>query len=246
MVVNPAIIKIQYYVRQLRVLIKTAKDLFKLEKKYDALIVPTNQYLIQCRLPYITKGQLITMESLDAVHSSSQWGGMEIDQKNQLYPIQCVDGRVQASSGPNLTAHLAKISYLSNSRKIKLLAGQSIVTPSFCLEKKFSFLAHTAIPHQNEVDSLEKLIYCYYTSVAMTIKTIKNPKIATSLLGNGARGFSNEQASIAAFEACKKISSDLSADVTVEFVLRDPETAFSLAAFFKKNVNSEFKAEIEA
>ncbi|ORY33264.1 hypothetical protein BCR33DRAFT_723238 [Rhizoclosmatium globosum] len=104
----------QRLILQFRVL--HTPNILSLPNRYDALIVPTNKYLVGCRLPYITKG---------ATYPSHH--------PTKLYPIQSVDGSVHAEAGPH-------------SENVKCPTGSAVVTPSFGLEKRFSVLVHTAVP----------------------------------------------------------------------------------------------------
>lgn len=190
------------------------------------LVVPTNQFLIQCRRPYITRGQVIPYTpEIDRSEASSRWGGLEIDKDHQLYPIECMDGQVQHLAATGLSSFLKRLPLLDSLKKIKCMPGQSVQTPSFGIVEAKS-LIHTAIPYRNEKDALAILAACYVNSAHLVAADVassqESPRIVTSLLGSGSRGFRKSDCAFAAHLACTTIAAS-GRHLALEFAVRDKE-----------------------
>ena len=192
------------------------------------LVVPTNPYLVQCRKSYVTRGDKIPYvpAEMDRSEASSRWGGLEIDKEHQLYPVECIDGRVQATAGNELTTFLKRLPIVDQYTKIKCLPGSSIQSPSFGLVAAKS-LIHTAIPYRQDKDAVATLSACYVDSVRMVATSDqpieeKSPRIVTVVLGSGSRGFKTSECVDAAHLACKTISNS-GFDVCLDFAIRDKD-----------------------
>lgn len=216
---------------KLTVRIYQATDIFsdKSLLSSDAhLVVPTNPYLVQCRKSYVTRGDKIPYvpAEMDRSEASSRWGGLEIDKEHQLYPVECIDGRVQHFAGKELTAFLKRLPFVDPYSKMKCLPGSSTQSPSFELVAAKS-LIHTAIPYRQDKEAVATLSACYIDSarrVASSDQRIerKSPRIVTVVLGSGSRGFRKTECVDAAHLACRIIAnSDI--DVCLDFAIRDKD-----------------------
>ncbi|KAI8823911.1 hypothetical protein BJ741DRAFT_633886 [Chytriomyces cf. hyalinus JEL632] len=197
---------------------------------YNAFIVPANQFLVGCRLPYITRGMHIpyTAAATETKTSmSSNWGGHEIDRRYQLYPIECVDGLVHRYAGAELTQWLERLKPVvkeeEGNRFVKCLHGDAVVSPGFGLEDRFGLLVHTAVPFNEGGDAGLLLSRCYESSILAVAKRdgsikgttglshqpSKTIRMLTVLLGSGSRGFEANECCEAAFKGISQASLEM-------------------------------------
>ncbi|KAJ3404215.1 hypothetical protein HDU80_003163 [Chytriomyces hyalinus] len=204
-------------------------------KPYNAFIVPANQFLVGCRLPYITRGMHIpyTAAATETKASmSSNWGGHEIDRRYQLYPIECVDGLVHRYAGVGLTRWLERVQPVvveeeveeeEGNRHVKCLHGDAVVSPGFGLEDRFGILVHTAVPFNEGGDARLLLSRCYEASILAVVERYgsvkgttgfshqpnKTIRLLTVLLGSGSRGFEVNECCEAAFKGISQASLEM-------------------------------------
>ena len=133
----------------------------------------------------------------------SQWGGMEVG-TGMLYPVSVVDGLVHQYGGWRLKASCQWKQAIAGKGEA-CPVGSAVTTTSGDLE--YDAIIHTTPPFYEHHDRPKKMLAMCYQS-AFEKAFFKSPRVASPLLGAGARGFPEHVAiDIAAAESrqwCKK------------------------------------------
>jgi O-acetyl-ADP-ribose deacetylase (regulator of RNase III) len=144
----------------------------------------------------------------------SNWGGMEVG-SGMLYPVSVVDGLVHQLAGwqfhaaCRLKQHVASSIYGTDA----CIPGQAVKTPTGgALQQYYDAVIHTTPPFydNNNNDSCREVLYECYTNaldLAFSNDNDSTIRVATPLLGAGARGFPEPIAIDVAARACREWSS---------------------------------------
>ncbi|KAI2495710.1 Macro domain [Fragilaria crotonensis] len=178
-------------------------------KKATVLVNPSNPQLSGVKnFPYFPRGGPVPDEIPRSMHKDwqplgfvSQWGGMEVG-SGMLYPVSVVDGLVHHLGGWRLQAECRlKAIMAKNSEACPV--GHAVVTSSGSgkLREFYEKIVHTTPPffryHDNPQGALGT---CYENALHLAFK--EGARVATPLLGAGARGFPIDEAiSVAATAA---------------------------------------------
>ena len=180
-------------------------------KMATVLINPSNPQLSGVRnFPYFPRGGPVPHETPKSMHKDwqplgfvSQWGGMEVG-SGMLYPVSVVDGLVHQLGGWQLDAECRLKSIMAMSSEV-CPVGNAVVTSagSGKLRDSYDAIVHTTPPffkyHDNPLGALHS---CYATALQKAFE--KGERVATPLLGAGARGFPIDEAISVAATAAKE------------------------------------------
>jgi O-acetyl-ADP-ribose deacetylase (regulator of RNase III) len=195
----------------------------KSEAACSILINPSNPELSGVKnFPYFPRGGPVPKENVDSFHKDwqpfgfvSAWGGMDVG-TGMLYPFSVVDGLVHQLGGWKLEAECIWKRMTSSSASGKACPiGSAVQTTAGDdrLTEQYNAIVHTTPPFfQHDADPEEKLQKCYESAVRLAFPLAAAPdstdivtiRVATPLLGSGARGFPHEVAMEVASEACVK------------------------------------------
>jgi O-acetyl-ADP-ribose deacetylase (regulator of RNase III) len=148
----------------------------------------------------------------------SSWGGMEVG-NGMLYSVSVVDGLVHQLGGWKLEAECTW-KRMSSSSGEACPIGSAVQTTAGDdrLKKEYSAIIHTTPPFfQHDSDPEQKLQNCYESALSLAFQDNNGGplRVATPLLGSGARGFPHEQAMEVASSACVKWCNNGTSDDTV-------------------------------
>ena len=187
-------------------------------EKATVLINPSNPQLCGVKnFPYFPRGGPVPHERPRSMHKDwqplgfvSQWGGMEVG-SGMLYPVSVVDGLVHQLGGWRLQAECRLKSIMAmNSEACPV--GHAVVTSSGSdtLREYYEKIVHTTPPFFLHHDDPKGALYsCYQNALQVAFK--EGERVATPLLGAGARGFPIDEAlsvaASAAGEWCQQANS---------------------------------------
>jgi O-acetyl-ADP-ribose deacetylase (regulator of RNase III) len=165
------------------------------------LINPCNPQLSGVRnFPYFPRGGPVPVIKPESMHKDwqplgfvSRWGGMEVG-NGMMYPVSVVDGLVHNLGGWRLQAECRYKSLLAKNGEA-CPVGEAVITSSGngALSDTFEKIVHTTPPFFNFHDAPKAALRsCYENALQLAFKEAK--RVATPLLGAGARGFPEELA----------------------------------------------------
>lgn len=175
--------------------------------KCTILINPCNPDLSGVKnFPYFPRGGPVPNEKPVSMHKDwqplgyvSQWGGMEVGD-GMLFPVSVVDGLVHRSGGWKLEAECAwkrTVASASNSQACPIGDAVRTSAGSDKLADEYDAIIHTTSPFYKHHHQPEKYLRrCYESSLRLAFQSKEDVRVASPLLGAGARGFP-EQAAIA-------------------------------------------------
>jgi hypothetical protein len=194
----------------------------------SVLINPSNPELSGVKnFPYFPKGGPVPKEKPDDMHKEWQpfgfvttWGGMDVG-KGMLYPVSVVDGLVHQLGGWKLEAECTwkrMISSVQLGEACPIGSAVQTTASDERLKERYNAIIHTTPPFfEHDADPKLKLQKCYESAVGLAFPLVApdiqtdtgsgagvHVRVATPLLGSGARGFSHEVAMEVASEACVK------------------------------------------
>jgi O-acetyl-ADP-ribose deacetylase (regulator of RNase III) len=199
--------------------------------KPSVLINPSNPQLTGVKnFPYFPKGGPVPKEKPMSMHKDwqplgfvSQWGGMEVG-TGMLFPVSVVDGLVHTYGGWKLQAECklkqSMAATFGSNQGEACPIGDAVVTSAGNdqLSEYYDWIVHTTPPFYNFHDTPEEaLLSCYRSALALAFT--KGDRVATTLVGSGARGFPTEQAIEVAAKATKEWCDDDDAASPSEQVL---------------------------
>lgn len=184
--------------------------------KPTVLINPSNPQLTGVsNFPYFPRGGPVPKEKPMSMHKDwqplgfvSSWGGMEVG-TGMLFPVSVVDGLVHQHGGWRLQAECAlkqKVAAAFGSTGDACPIGDAVVTSAGTdlLKECYDWVVHTTPPfykfHKGSPE--EALLSCYRNAFALGFE--KGDRVATTLIGSGARGFPPDQAIHVAAEATQE------------------------------------------
>jgi len=200
------------------------------------LINPGNPQLSGVRnFPYFPRGGPVPKEKPMSMHKDwqplgyvSQWGGMEVG-TGMLYPVSVVDGLVHQQGGWRLELECRMQKIMAMNGDV-CPVGSAVKTSAGCklLKDEYDEIVHTTPPfykfHENPH---EYLSLCYERALKKAFES--HLRVATPLLGAGARGFPESEAIAVAAqmtnEWCTKDSTD---SQCIIFGLLEPRQAREL------------------
>ena len=181
----------------------------KKHAKCHVLINPSNPQLSGVQnFPYFPRGGPVPDEKPMSMHKDwqplgfvTQWGGMEVGH-GMLYPVSVVDGLVHQYGGWRLKAECQlKQALRSGEAEAACPVGSAVMTSSGGLRDEYDAIVHTTPPFYKYHDSPEIFLSKCYQS-AFKKAFAKYSRVATPLLGAGARGFpENVAINVAAMES---------------------------------------------
>ncbi len=171
--------------------------------KCSVLVNPCNPELSGVNnFPYFPRGGPVPKEKPMSMHKDwqplgyvSQWGGMEVGD-GMMFPVSVVDGLVHQLGGLKLEAECAW-------KRMKSINGQACPVGeavktsagSDTLANEYDAIVHTAPPffkhHEHPEIYLKK---CYENSLRLAFQAKEGVRVASPLLGAGARGFPEQVA----------------------------------------------------
>jgi O-acetyl-ADP-ribose deacetylase (regulator of RNase III) len=189
------------------------------------LINPSNPELTGVKnFPYFPRGGPVPKENPKSMHKDwqplgfvSAWGGMDVG-TGMLYSVSVVDGLVHQLGGWKLEAECTWKRMTSSSDKACPIGSAVLTTAGDDrLKEQYNAIIHTTPPFfQHDADPELKLHKCYESAVGLAFAAPDTDtdgsgggggvpvRVATPLLGSGARGFPYEVAMEVASEACVK------------------------------------------
>lgn len=165
----------------------------------SVLINPSNPQLSGCEnFPYFPRGGPVPKEKPMSMHKDwqplgfvSQWGGMDIG-SGMLYPVSVVDGLVHQYGGWKLQAE-CKLKRVMAGGDDVCPVGSAVMTTSGGLSEEYAAIVHSTPPFYNFDEEPEHYLSKCYQSAFETAFPSHN-RVATPLLGAGARGFPKDVA----------------------------------------------------
>lgn len=177
------------------------------EANCSLLVNPSNEYLTgTSQFPYFPRGGPVPAQPprVSAHHIMgfvSQWGGMEVG-GGMLFPVSVVDGLVHLHGGPWLQLELQALRWRAWGAEVcpvgavvRTSAGQGR------LRLAYEAVLHTTPPFYRYHDEPEHALQQCYQSVLAKVANEGPLRIATPLLGAGARGFDRPTAMAVAARA---------------------------------------------
>jgi len=218
----------------------------------SVLINPSNPDLSGVsNFPYFPRGGPVP-NKVDSMHKDwqplgfvSQWGGMEVG-SGMLYPIQVVDGLVHQLGGLQLQAEcrLKKtMSFGSDACPI----GKAVMTSAGNdkLRETYDYVVHTTPPFFKYDEEPHKLLQsCYREALSLSFSLPKCSRVATPLLGAGARGFPVKDAikiaavSVQEWYQEEEVSSSTDNEQNVAFGLQELDYAERLKKLLEEDDNN--------
>jgi len=165
----------------------------------SVLINPSNPQLTGvANFPYFPRGGPVPKEKLTSMHKDwqplgfvSQWGGMEVG-SGMLYPMSVVDGIVHHFGGWKLQAE-CKWKQAMSCNEDACPVGSAVMTTSGGLKEEYDAIVHTTPPFFKHFENPEEsLSQCYQNAFKTAFASYD--RVATPLLGAGARGFPEDVA----------------------------------------------------
>jgi O-acetyl-ADP-ribose deacetylase (regulator of RNase III) len=167
----------------------------------NILINPCNPQLSGVRnFPYFPRGGPVPYTKPESMHKDwqplgfvSRWGGMEVG-NGMMYPVSVVDGLVHNLGGWRLHAECRCMSLLAKNGEACPI-GEAVITSAGNgdLSDTFQKIVHTTPPFFNFHESPKAALRsCYEKALRLSFKEAR--RVATPLLGAGARGFPEEVA----------------------------------------------------
>jgi O-acetyl-ADP-ribose deacetylase (regulator of RNase III) len=179
----------------------------------SVLINPSNPELSGVKnFPYFPRGGPVPKEKpvAGSMHKDwqplgfvSNWGGMEVG-SGMLYPVSVVDGLVHQMGGWKLEAECA-YKRLTTQTDVACPVGTAVRTSAGGerLPEQYGSIIHTTPPfYKYENDPDGKLKNCYESALALAFNKPGHVRVATPLIGSGARGFPFEVAIEVASSVC--------------------------------------------
>jgi O-acetyl-ADP-ribose deacetylase (regulator of RNase III) len=180
------------------------------------LINPSNPELTGVKnFPYFPRGGPVPKESPKSMHKDwqplgfvSAWGGMDVG-SGMLYSVSVVDGMVHQLGGWKLEAECTWKRMTSSEKACPIGSAVQTTAGDDRLKEQYNAIIHTSPPFfQHDADPELKLQKCYESAVGLAFAGVPSDtepvRVATTLLGSGARGFPFEVAMEVAAEACVK------------------------------------------
>lgn len=166
----------------------------------SVLVNPCNPQLTGCaNFPYFPKGGPVPIEKPISMHKDwqplgfvSQWGGMEVG-GGMLYPASVVDGLVHQYGGWKLQAECKLKRLIAGSNDV-CPVGSAVITMSGGLQDEYEAIVHTPPPFYKFDEEPEYFLSKCYQCAFETAFAANYSRIATPLLGAGARGFPEDVA----------------------------------------------------
>lgn len=214
----------------------------------SVLVNPGNSQLTGCsNFPYFPRGGPVPKEKPISMHKDwqplgfvSQWGGMEVG-SGMMYPVSVVDGLVHQYGGWKLQAECKLKRIMARGDNV-CPVGSAVMTASGGLQDEYAAIVHTTPPFYKFHDEPEEFLsQCYQAAFKMA--SAKYSRVATPLLGAGARGFPEDVAiRIAAEESlrwCQDLeqaaSDDDNNDQAIVFGLLDEQLVDDLITSLETN-----------
>lgn len=167
----------------------------------NVLINPSNPQLSGvANFPYFPRGGPVPKEKPKSMHKDwqplgfvSQWGGMEVG-SGMLFPVSVVDGLVHIYGGWKLQAECKWKQAMAGSGEEACPVGSAVITTSGGLSEEYDAVVHTTPPFfkHHDGDPEEYLARCYQSAFETSFQ--KYNRVATPLIGAGARGFPEDVA----------------------------------------------------
>lgn len=191
------------------------------------LINPSNPELTGVKnFPYFPRGGPVPKENPKSMHKDwqplgfvSAWGGMDVG-TGMLYSVSVVDGMVHQLGGWKLEAECTWKRMTSSLESLQACPiGSAVQTTAGDdrLKEQYNAIIHTTPPFfQHDADPELKLKKCYESAMGLAFSASDTDtdtanggggvpiRVATPLLGSGARGFPYEEAMEGASDACVK------------------------------------------
>ena len=179
------------------------------------LINPCNPELTGVsKFPYFPRGGPVPKESPTTMHKDwqplgfvSAWGGMDVG-SGMLYSVSVVDGMVHQLGGWKLEAECTWKRMTSSEKACPIGSAVQTTAGDDRLKEQYDVIIHTSPPFfQHDADPELQLQKCYESAVGLAFAGAPDTepvRVATPLLGSGARGFPFEVAMEVASEACVK------------------------------------------
>ena len=163
------------------------------------LLNPCNPQLSGVKnFPYFPRGGPVPKEKPMSMHKDwqplgfvSTWGGMEVG-SGMLYPVSVVDGLVHQYGGWMLEAECKWKQAMAGSGDA-CPVGSAIMTHSAGLHEEYDAIVHTTPPFYKFHGDPEKFLSRCYQS-AFEAAFAEYTRVASPLLGAGARGFPEDVA----------------------------------------------------
>lgn len=214
------------------------------------LVNPSNPQLSGVKnFPYFPRGGPVPKEKPMSMHKDwqplgfvSQWGGMEVG-SGMMYPVSVIDGLVHQHGGWKLQAECKWKQTIAGSGEDACPEGSAVMTTSGGLKDEYDAIVHTTPPFYKYDDNPEELLgQCYQNAFASAFR--EHCRIATPLIGSGARGFPKDVAiCIAAEESLRWRANNEDDGVSSECANDDLVVAFAL---LEKELVEDLIAAIEA
>ena len=180
------------------------------EAKASVLINPGNPQLSGvAKFPYFPRGGPVpkagpTVSPHHIMGFVSQWGGMEVGD-GMLFPVSVVDGLVHLHGGWRLEAECSWKRIKSRNGEACPI-GEAVETSAGRdkLSEVYDRVVHTTPPfYRHDKDPLAMLSKCYKSSLDLAFSgRTCGIRVASPLLGAGARGFPTDMAMQIAVESC--------------------------------------------
>ena len=164
--------------------------------KATVLINPANPQLSGVRnFPYFPRGGPVPREKPHSMHKDwqplgfvSQWGGMEVG-SGMMYPVSVVDGLVHQFGGWRLE-YECRLKAIMSMNSEACPVGEAVITSAGSdeLRKSYQKIVHTTPPFFKYHDNPQQALHSCYAN-AMRLAFQEGNRVATPLLGAGARGF---------------------------------------------------------
>jgi len=217
----------------------------------SVLINPSNPQLSGVKnFPYFPRGGPVPKEKPHSMHKDwqplgfvSTWGGMEVGE-GMMFPVSVVDGLVHQQGGWKLQAECAWRRVMATPDEA-CPVGTSVKTSAGTdrLGQAYDCIVHTTPPFYKHDDSPEpKLFNCYSSAIQLACEGQRQEdlRIATPLLGSGARGFPYDVATEVASKSCVQWCKDADSrsfpekrtrtqEFTVAFGILEESVALKLA-----------------
>lgn len=166
----------------------------------DYLVSTANEGLVGTLQPYFPRNGLLDRAFItdsSEWESSPNWKGMESG-SNNLYPVQCIDGRVHAVCGPELREYLLDtypvLETTSKGDELRCRTGEAVYSPSFgdLIGIYPKGIIHVVGPyHSKDNDWCELLCNSYFNSMATAVNRSEGMdeiSVCCPFVSSGVRG----------------------------------------------------------
>jgi len=212
----------------------------------SVLINPSNPELSGVKnFPYFPRGGPVPKEKPATMHKDwqplgfvSTWGGMEVG-TGMLFPVSVVDGLVHQLGGWKLEAECSWKRMTNSDEPCPI--GTAVRTSAGGEQLEYDSIIHTTPPFFLHDDHpQEKLRKCYVSATALAFQESSSLRVATPLLGSGARGFPYDVATdVASGASVAWASKASSTEQTLAFGLLEDSLAEQLAGSLEQSVSAQ-------